>query len=495
MLRAWNRARNARGPALFVALLVLLILFVGSILTIQMAERATPGYRSDGPRFDGSWWRWCRIPPATSRTRRPPSSCERTTASWLSLATPPRPGDQSPSGDLMIRVVGGMVIDVAAGRARRADLAIDGPRIVAVERMAKPSGSDAVIDAAGLFLLPGLIDCHVHLAMRGEDTDPAAIADRSDRQIALDAADAAARSVRGGITTVRDVGGWNHLELALRGDVERGAREGPRLLLAGRLLSAPTPAARYYPGMYEVVRGANEVRAAVRAQLDAGADLIKVMATGAMLSPEDEDAGEAQLTPDELGAAVETAAEVGAHVAAHAHALDGIRNAVEAGVASIEHGTFADDAVLRRMAGQGTFLVPTLSASPPPGDPVLEAMPRHIRERFEATWEIHLAAMRLAHRLGVNIAMGTDAGTPGNHHGTNAQECVRMVEEIGMAAEEAIRSATVTAARLLRRDAALGKLEPGMDADIAGYRSNPLEDIRELTRVAFVMARGRRIRT
>jgi imidazolonepropionase-like amidohydrolase len=393
----------------------------------------------------------------------------------------------------MIWIIGGMVIDVEAGDARRADLAIDGPRIAAIERTANPTGSDTVIDATGLFLLPGLIDCHVHLAMRGEDADPAAIADRSDQQIALHAADAAARTVRGGVTTVRDVGGWNHLELALRADIERGARAGPRLLLAGRLLSAPTPAARYYPGMYEVVRGPEEVRSAVRAQLDAGADTIKVMATGAMLSPEDEDAGEAQLTREELTAAVDTAAGAGARVAAHAHAVEGIRNAVDAGAVSIEHGTFADEAVLRRMAQQGTFLVPTLSASPRPGDPVLEAMPEHIRERFEETRGIHIETVRLAHRLGVPVAMGTDAGTPGNHHGANAQECVRLVEEIGMPSQEAIRSATVSAARLLSRDGELGKLGPGMAADIAGYRANPMEGIRELQRVAFVMARGQRI--
>lgn len=395
----------------------------------------------------------------------------------------------------MLWVIGALVIDVESGRARRADLAVDGSRIAAVEPIGHPSGADTVIDAAGLFLLPGLIDCHVHLAMRGEDADPAAIAARSDEDIARHAAEAAARTVHGGITTVRDVGGWNHLELALRDYIERGAREGPRLVLAGRLLSAPTPAAGYYPGMYELVRGADEVRAAVRAQLDAGADMIKVMATGAMLSPEDEDAREAQLTREELAAAVETAAAAGAHVAAHAHAVEGIRNAVAAGAASIEHGTFADEPVLRSMADRGTFLVPTLSASPRPGGPTLDATPEHIRRRFEETREIHIEAIRLAHRLDVPIAMGTDAGTPGNHHGRNAQECVRMVEEIGMAPEESVRAATMNAARLLGRGGDLGKLQPDMLADVAGYRANPLKDIRELTRVAFVMKDGQVVPT
>jgi imidazolonepropionase-like amidohydrolase len=393
----------------------------------------------------------------------------------------------------MLWIIGAMVVDVESGRARRADMAVDGSRIAAVERTSHPSGGDVVLDATGLFLLPGLIDCHVHLVMRGEDPDPAAVAGRSDREIAIHAADAAGRTVRGGITTVRDVGGWNHLEMELRRRIEAGDLLGPRLFLAGRLLSAPTPATRYYPGMYEVVRGAGEVRAAVRAQLDAGADLIKVMATGAMLSPEEEDAGEAQLTAGELRAAAETAGEREARVAAHAHALEGIENAVEAGAASIEHGTFADERVLRRMAELGTSLVPTLSTSPRAGDPILEAMPAHIRKRFDESHQIHIEAVRLAHRIGVPIAMGTDAGTPGNHHGRNADECVRMVEEVGMAPDESIRAATVNAAGLLGLHSELGKLEPGMRADVAGYRSNPLEGIAELTRVAFVMARGRRV--
>jgi imidazolonepropionase-like amidohydrolase len=393
----------------------------------------------------------------------------------------------------MLWIIGAMVIDVESGRARRADLAVDGDRIATIERNGHPSGADSVIDATGMFLLPGLIDCHVHLVMRGEDADPAAVSGRSERDIALHAAESAARTVRGGITSVRDVGGWNHLEIVIRRRIEARDLTGPRLFLAGRLLSAPTPATRYYPGMYEVVRGTDEVRAAVRSQLGAGADLIKVMATGAMLSPEEEDAREAQLTAEELRAAVDTAGEQAARVAAHAHALEGIQNAVEAGVASIEHGTFADEAVLRRMAELGTYLVPTLCASPRPGDPILQAMPAHIRMRFEDSRQTHLEAVRLAHRVGVPIAMGTDAGTPGNHHGRNADECVRMVEDVHLTPEEAVSSATIAAARLVGREDEIGQLEPGMRADIVGFRSNPLDDVRELTRVALVMARGERV--
>src|SRR5207302_1967138 len=164
-----------------------------------------------------------------------------------------------------------------------------------------------------------------------------------------------------GVTSVRDVGGWNYLEMALRTDIEAGRLAGPRLFLAGRLLSRPTPAVGYYPGMYELAKGAAEVRAAVLRQLDRGADLIKVMVTGAMLSPEGEDARQVQFGREELQAAVDEAAAAGKLVAAHAHAGEGVRNAVDAGVASIEHGTHADEQALRRMAERGTFLVPTCS--------------------------------------------------------------------------------------------------------------------------------------
>jgi imidazolonepropionase-like amidohydrolase len=387
-------------------------------------------------------------------------------------------------------IAGGRVLDAEAGAFGRVDLAIEGDRIAALVPPSErgPGRDDERIDVDGLFLIPGLIDCHVHLVMRGEDADPAADATRSDGEIAAYAADAARRTVLGGVTTVRDVGGWNHLEMELRASIERGERIGPRLLLAGRLLSMPTPAVDYYPGMYEVASGPDEVRAAARRQFERGADLIKVMATGAMLSPEDEDARAAQFGVDELRAAVEEAEAHGAHVAAHAHAVEGIRDAVEAGVASIEHGTFADEAVLREMARRGTFLVATNSTGVIDDD-LRAAMPEHIRRRFDEAGRIHREAVTLAHRTGVPLAMGTDAGTPGNHHGRNALEVVLMVEENELTPAEAIDAATRNAARLVRRESDLGAVLPGRFADVVGYEHDPLADIRAVLRPAFV-ARG-----
>ena len=202
------------------------------------------------------------------------------------------------------------------------------------------------------------------------------------------------------------------------------------------------------------------------------------MATGALLSSETEDATAIQFTLDELRAAVEIARDNHKHVAAHCHALAGIENAVEAGVDSIEHCTFADDAVLRKMADRGTSLVPTICAGELlfRDEAVVGAMPPHLRERMEAFNDVHIAAVRRAHELGVTIAMGTDAGTPGNHHGLNAHECVFLVEQCGLTPAESIATATVNAARLLRQTRA--RLAPrGRPRRRDRVRRNPLDDI------------------
>jgi len=389
-----------------------------------------------------------------------------------------------------MRIAGGVVIDVRTGTASTRDVVVDGDRIAGLEAPARTDRDS--VDAGGLFLLPGLIDCHIHLFCRSEDGDPADLPRYPEENHRAYAVDAAAKTVRGGVTSARDLGGWNHLEMGIREDVEAGRIPGPRLFLAGKLLSMPTEAVEYYPGMYRVAQGPDAVRAAAEEQLGHGADHIKVMATGAILSPEQEDARATQFTPEELRAAVETAEAAGKPVAAHAHARDGLENAARAGVSSIEHGTFADESVLRLMAELGTFLVPTLSARAPANG--LEGVPEHIWRRLVETERTHIDAMRTAHRVGVRIAMGTDAGTPGNAHGMNASETALMVEEVGMSPEEAIEASTLLPAVLLRREGELGVLELGAFADVIGVRVDPREDIRELTRVVFVMKGGRIVR-
>ena len=389
-------------------------------------------------------------------------------------------------------LMGGQVYDVSTGSFRTADIGIAHGRIATVGSGARREHADDTIDATGLWLLPGLIDCHVHLTLPTDAGDPAASANRSDAAITLYAAGAAARTLHAGITTVRDVGGWNYVEMAVRDAVDSGSIPGPRMFLAGRLLSITTSTVEYYPGMYEVADGVDAVRAAARRQLAKGADLIKVMATGAMLSSETEDSRAIQFTLEELRAAVEIAHDNHKHVAAHCHALRGIENAVEAGVDSIEHCTFADDAVLRKMAAAGTTLVPTVCAGELLfRDPAaIASMPPHLLTRMAEFNDSHIDAIRRAHQLGVAIAMGTDAGTPGNHHGLNAEECVLLSLKAGLSPQESIRTATVNAARLLRQADHLGALDEGKHADIIGMCENPLDDITALTRVALVIKAG-----
>ena len=267
------------------------------------------------------------------------------------------------------------------------------------------------------------------------------------------------------------------------------------MFLAGRLLSITTSTVDYYPGMYEVADGADAVRAAARRQLAKGADLIKVMATGAMLSSETEDSRAIQFTLDELRAAVEIAHDNFKHVAAHCHALRGIHQAVEAGVDSIEHGTFADDDALRAMAAAGTVLVPTVCASELlfRDEHAVATMPDHLLERMRAFNDLHVDTLRRAGELGVTLAMGTDAGTPGNHHGLNAWECVFLHRLVGLSPIESIRTATVHAARLLRQPD-LGRVEVGAHADVIAVDEHPFDDIEALTRVSTVVQAGRVVR-
>jgi imidazolonepropionase-like amidohydrolase len=389
----------------------------------------------------------------------------------------------------------GALLDVGAGRFEHRTLRLEGDRIAEISSSRAPSGE--AIDLDGLFVLPGFFDCHVHLCMRTEAADPNDVwRGALPGTIAIYAAEAAKRTLRAGITTARDVGGWDYHEIAVREAIRAGLIEGPRLFCSGRILTITSSTTPYYRGMYEEADAPDAVRGAARHQLAAGADFIKLLATGAITSTEYERADAIQYRLEEIAAAVEIATDNFTYVAAHAHALQGIRNAVQAGCRSVEHGSYGDEAVYRLMAERGVFLVPTLC--------ITQAMfqdrdfaalvPKHVRERYATVHEIRARNIALAHRCGVPIAMGTDAGTPGNHHGRNMQELCTMVSEAGFSPIEAIRSATVDAARLMRLADDLGALEPGKLSDIIAVPRNPLEDIAALDEVCFVMKAGRVVR-
>lgn len=355
-----------------------------------------------------------------------------------------------------------------------------------------PEGSSAnEIDLTGRWILPGLIDCHVHLAA---ECLPDSTLNGPWGWTTLVMLRHAQNTLAAGITTVRDVGGRHHLEFSLRKAAEAGWFAAPRMVLAGKLLSITSTGGEWYDGMYREADGVDEVRKAAREQLKAGADLIKVLATGAVLAP-GEKPGAAQFELEEIRAAVVEAGKVGKIVAAHAHGIEGIRNAVEAGARTIEHGTYLnhDPHVMERMAREGVFLVPTLKAGFDVIDGNKPGIPDWIMEKSKETQEDALRSIGMAYKAGVPIAMGTDAATPYNFHGENAMELYYMTQA-GIPAMECIVASTKNAARALGWENKLGTLEAGKLADLLIVRKDPLKDLRSLAdhgNIEFVMQGGK----
>lgn len=354
---------------------------------------------------------------------------------------------------------------------------IEGDRIRAIGRDLEPPVHAERHDFPESTILPGLVDCHVHLADVGAaNPDDASRDDDAVRVLRL--AQHAARTLLAGVTTVRDVGGRHHLEFGFRRGVQAGLAISPRLVLCGKIISMTAAGAEMWPGMYRQADGPWEVAKAVREQVKAGADAIKVMATGAIMAPATERPGQAQYRPHELHAATETAHALGRRVAAHAHGIDGIRNAVAAGVDTIEHGTYLhqEPAVAAQMAERGIALVPTLKAGALLADPPGPGVPAEIVEKAREARDHAGRSFQVAMEAGVPIAMGTDAATSFNYHGENADELALMVEA-GMTPMQAIIAATATAARAIGREHELGTLHPGMLADLIVVAANPLVDV------------------
>lgn len=371
-------------------------------------------------------------------------------------------------------------------------ITIDGERIADIQPMsdfpASPSGT--VIDAAGRTVMPGIIDCHVHLSIDG-DADPIGqvLAD-SDGLAALRMAANANKTIAAGITTVRDLGAKNHVDFAFRRAVEDGLhRASPRLVLSGRPVTMTGGHCWQFGRQAD---GPDEVRRAAREQIRAGADCIKLMATGGILTQGNE-IGAAQLEEAEMRAAIEEADKAGKLSAVHAHGASGIKNGLRAGVQTVEHAYFLDDEGIQMMLDRGAWLVPTAAAVGLVVDKGLEAgISAHVVEKAQSAIESQRATCRKAWQAGVRIAMGTDAGTPYNRHGENAQELAAMVD-VGMSPMEAIVASTLKGAQLLGLDDRLGTIESGKAADLLIVESDPLADIsilRDPKRISHVFKAG-----
>ncbi len=384
------------------------------------------------------------------------------------------------------------VIDGTGRTIERATVVVRGATIAAIgsdRDLSVPRGATK-IDGRGLTLLPGLIDCHVHLCLGAEPDVVGAIAQETPALTLLKSSHAARKTLEAGFTTVRDVGSRDHSIFTLQRAIDAGLVPGPRIVGAGLAICMIGGHARF---IGQEVEGTEQVRSAVRAQIAAGAAVIKVIASGGVLTP-GTSPDQAQMTVEELEAAVEEAQRAGRKVAAHAHGSSGMKNAVRAGVHSIEHATLMDDEAAAMMKQQGVFMVPTLSALATTAACRLGCgIPESALDKAKSMTKRHQVSFKKALRDGIQIAMGTDAGTPFNFHGENAQELERMVA-FGMSPMQAILASTSTSARLIGIQDQVGTIEKGKLADLLLFEGNPLRRIdllRDRSRVIGVMQAGK----
>jgi len=395
----------------------------------------------------------------------------------------------------------GRLIDGSgAAPIEQARVVIEGDKIVAVGRDVAEPPDATVIDLAGATVLPGLIDCHTHLTMQmgqfgGEHET---LATRSFIDHAIVAHRHAKATLDAGFTTVRDVGASGYVDVALRDAIDRGTIAGPRMRVAAMGVGATgghfdeshlSPFLEFH-GFSGIADGEDEIRKLIRTELKQGADLIKLAATAGVLSNE-ESVGAPQYTPAELRAAVDEAHMAQRKVAAHAHGAQGILRAIEAGVDSIEHASLIDADGIAAAKQRGTTLVPTLYVGAWILENAGDSIPANQLAKAKQIATLCRDSVRRAHAAGVKMAFGTDAGV--FPHGLNGREFALRVQS-GVPPMEAIEQATRDAAELIGWSDRVGRVAPGLFADLVATAGDPLADITELERIAWVMKGGEVVR-
>ncbi|MBU5420161.1 amidohydrolase family protein [Acetanaerobacterium sp. MSJ-12] len=377
------------------------------------------------------------------------------------------------------------------------DLYIDGNKIEALSTGASLKEGYEVVDLSDKYVLPGLIDCHVHVNMNGEPaTDYMSKQTIGDSTIT--AICNAQSDLMAGFTTIRDEGSVFFTDIAVRDAINAGKIDGPRMFCSGIPIGttgghADSNFNPYITGdtsMGFIIDSPDEGRKAARKDFKYGADQIKLMATGGVLSFGD-DPGAPELTFEEMKAVIDEAKVKGRITSAHTHGAEGIKMAVRAGITSIEHGTMADQEAHDLMLENGTWLVPTLQA---PWHIMKNGtqmgIPAPLVEKCGKVMETHFATFARAYKMGIKIAFGTDTGTPFATHGSQALEFELMVKQ-GMDPGDAILSATKWAAQLIRWEDRVGALKEGLLADVVAVDSDPLADITALKAVTFIMKDGK----
>jgi imidazolonepropionase-like amidohydrolase len=367
---------------------------------------------------------------------------------------------------------GGFVFDGVNEILRDHAVLVEGDTVKDVAPVEKYSDyQGARVDTTGGTLMPGIADCHVHLVYRGEANPRGSVEEASPAEITLRVLENAQTSLKCGITAVRDCGGREYLEFPVRDACNSGRFLGPNIMASGKMICM-TGGHGNRSG--RVADGCDEVVKAVREQIHAGSDLIKIMATGGVMTP-GVNPEDAHYSAEEMASGVHEAERFHRTSASHAQGAEGIMNAVNAGITSIEHGIFMDQECLDAMMERGTYLVPTLAAVKNIINNKDNGIAESVVEKSLRVYDRHLESFKMFYKAGGKIAMGTDAGTPFNLHGENAKELAFMAE-CGMSNLDSLRSATSVGHALMQFEDR-GQIKAGFKADMLIVEGNPQDDI------------------